>query len=117
MRKRSHVARPKRPARPRTLERKQRVLSEKLAAARRKLLELEPGGAPSHPIEVATPAVIEPRAASIHCPRCDEPFEVESHEAHSDGHARLREARVRCRACGERRSLWFRVNWGVFAAN
>lgn len=117
VRKRSHVARQKRPPRPRTLERKQRVLSEKLAEARRKLLDLEPGGTPARPVEVGTPAVIEPMATSIHCPACDEPFEVESHDAHADGHTRLREAHVRCRACGERRSLWFRVNVAVFAAN
>jgi hypothetical protein len=117
VRKRSQVARQKRPPRPRTLERKQRVLSEKLAEARRKLLDLEPGGTPAHPLEVSTPSVIEPMATSIHCPACDEPFEVESHEAHASGHARLREVRAHCRACDERRSLWFRVNLAVFAAN
>jgi len=117
MRKRSLVARQKRPPRPRTLQRQQQVLSEKLAGARRKLLDLEAGGTPAHPMEVGTPAVIEPMATSIHCPACDGPFELESHEAHADGHTRLREARVRCRACGERRSLWFRVNVAVFAAN
>jgi hypothetical protein len=111
------VARQKRPPRPRTLERKQRVLSEKLAEARRKLLDLEPGGTPAHPVEVGTPSVIEPMATSMHCPACDEPFDLESHEAHTHGQLRLREARVRCRACGERRSLWFRVNVGAFAAN
>ncbi len=111
------MARQKRPPRPRTLERKQRVLSEKLAEARRKLLDLEAGGSPGRPIEVGTPSVIEPMATSVHCPSCDEPFEVESHEAHVDGHTRLREARVHCRACGEHRSLWFRVNAGVYASN
>jgi hypothetical protein len=92
-------------------------VSEKLAEARRKLLDLEAGGTPGHPLEVGTPSVIEPMATSVRCPSCDEPFEVASHEAHADGHARLREARVRCRACGEERSLWFRVNLGVYAAN
>jgi hypothetical protein len=117
VRKRSLVARQRRPPRPRTLQRRQQLLSEKLAQARRKLLDLEPGGTPDHPAEVGTPAVIEPMATSIHCPACDEPFGLESHEAHADGRLRLREARVRCRACGEHRSLWFRVNVGVFAAN
>jgi hypothetical protein len=117
MRKRSQVARQKRPPRPRTLQRKQRVLSERLAEARRKLLDLDAGGTAAHPVEVGTPAVIAPMATSVHCPACDEPFELESHEAHADGQTRLREARVRCRACGERRSLWFRVNVRVFAAN
>jgi hypothetical protein len=117
VRKRFQVARQKRPPRPRTLQRQQRLVSEKLADARRKLLDLEPGGTAANPVEVGTPAVIEPMATSIHCPACDEPFELESHEAHAHGQARLREARVRCRACGERRSLWFRVNLSVFAVN
>jgi hypothetical protein len=73
-------------------------------------LGLEPGGSPAHPIEVPTPAVIEPRATSVHCPRCDALFALETHEAHADQRGRLREAKLACRACGETRSLWFRIS-------
>jgi hypothetical protein len=103
------MARPKRPPRQRTVVRRAKLLDEKLVRARNRLLDLEPGGSETRPIDVSTPAVIEPRARSLHCPRCDEPFDVESHEARTIGHERLREAVLRCRVCGAGRSLWFRV--------
>ncbi len=77
--------------------------------ARSRLLDLEPGGTPARALEVPTPAVIEPKARSLICPRCDEPFELDSHEARADEHGRLREARLKCRHCGLGRSLWFRI--------
>jgi len=104
------LSRPKRPPRPRTLDRRAHAASEKLARAKSKLMDLEPGGTEAHPLEVTTAAVIEPKARSVPCPRCDEPFDLKSHEAHADGHGRLREARLRCRLCGEQRSLWFRIS-------
>jgi hypothetical protein len=103
------VARPKRPPRRRTVERRRQKASEKLVLTRSKLLDLEPGGSPAHPIDVPTAALVEPKAASVACPRCSEPFEIEAHEAHSDEHGRLREAKLRCRICGLRRSLFFRI--------
>lgn len=103
------MSRPKRPPRPRTVERRAVRASEKLVQARSKLLDLEPGGSSKHPIDIATPAVVETRARSLECPRCDEPFELVAHEAHADGGVRLREAKLRCRSCGLTRSLWFRV--------
>ena len=78
--------------------------------AKRKLLALEPGGSPEHPLDVATAAVIEPKAKSTRCPRCDEPLEVEAHEAHTGERGRLREVALACRFCGERRALWFRIS-------
>ena len=104
------MSRPKRTARARTLDRRAHAANEKLALAKKKLMDLEPGGTEAYPIEVPTAAVIEPRARGVACPRCDEPFHVESHDAHVDPHGRLREARLRCRLCGERRSLWFRIS-------
>jgi len=86
-----------------------RLLSEPLARARAQLFELEPGGAPERPLDVTTAAVIEPKAESLPCPRCNGHFEVKEHEAHL-GPARLRELKVACRFCGDRRSLWFRIN-------
>lgn len=83
------------------------IASEKLTQARSKLLELEPGGTPERPLEVATASVIEPKARAVHCPRCDEPFDVTNHEVEA---GRLRRTTVQCRQCGGTRSLWFRVN-------
>jgi hypothetical protein len=86
-----------------------RLADEKLVRARAKLMDLEPGGAPERPIDVTTAALVEPKARSISCPRCNEPFSVEAHEAHSDDHRRLREVALRCRICGMTRSSWFRI--------
>jgi hypothetical protein len=74
-----------------------------------KLMDLEPGGSPERPLDVATAALVEPKARSVPCPRCEDPFDVEAHEAHTDTHGRLREAKLRCRTCGLTRSLWFRI--------
>lgn len=87
-----------------------RLLSEPLARARQQLFELEPGAARARPVEVSSASVIEPKAESTLCPRCGGHFEVEEHEAHSATHSRVRELKVRCRFCGDRRSLWFRIN-------
>src|SRR5262245_20615020 len=103
------MARPKRPVRARTVERRARVASDKVTRARAKLLDLAPGGSETHPIDIPTPSLVEPKAGGIACPSCDEPFEVEAHEAHTNEHGRLREAKLRCKLCGMRRSLWFRV--------
>ena len=87
-----------------------RRLSEPLARARQQLFELEAGASRARPVQVSTAAVIEPKAESTLCPRCSGHFEVEEHEAHSAPHSRVRELKVRCRFCGDRRSLWFRIN-------
>lgn len=87
-----------------------RLLSEPLARARVQLFELEPGATRARPIDVVTASVIELRAESTLCPRCTGHFQVEEHEAHSAAHSRVRELKVRCRFCGDRRSLWFRIN-------
>ncbi|MEI9942089.1 MAG: hypothetical protein WDO69_33155 [Pseudomonadota bacterium] len=87
-----------------------RVLGEALTRARQQLFEFEPGASRARPVEVSTAAVIEPKAESTLCPRCSGYFEVEEHEAHSAPHSRVRELKVRCRFCGDRRSLWFRIN-------
>ncbi|MCA9709416.1 MAG: hypothetical protein KDK70_26480 [Myxococcales bacterium] len=66
-----------------------------------------PGGSPAHPIEVATAAVIEPRATSLPCPRCGGPAHVDEHTVDHRGDRRLRVTRMRCGTCGHRRSLYF----------
>lgn len=103
------MSRPKRPPRTRTLVRRTRRVDDKLARAKSKLLDMLPGGTRALPLEVASATLVEPKARSVECPRCDEPFTLEAHEAHSGDGGRLREARLHCRLCGERRSMWFRV--------
>jgi hypothetical protein len=68
-----------------------------------------PGGSPGHPIEVASAAVIEPRAASLPCPRCGGPAHVDEHAVDAHGEQRLRVTRMRCGTCGHRRPLYFLV--------
>jgi hypothetical protein len=103
------VAKPKRAPRARTAARRRRLADEKLFQARMKLMDLEPGGSPERPIDVGTAALIEPKARSMPCPRCEEPFDVASHEAHADDRGRLREVALDCRTCGTKRSAWFRI--------
>lgn len=80
-----------------------------LARDRERLFALEPGGSPERPIEVSAASVVESRAASKACPRCGGRHLLLEHAAVMIGGARLREARLACRECGSRRSLWFRV--------
>lgn len=72
-----------------------------------------PGGSPNHPIEVASAAVIEPRAASLPCPRCGSPAHVDEHRVEAadggGGERRLRVTEMRCGTCGHRRPLYFMV--------
>jgi len=103
------MARAKRTPRLRTLERRSRNLDDKLVRNKSKMLDLLPGGTRQLPLDVSSASLVEPKARSVRCPRCDEPFTVEAHEAHADDGARLREARLHCRICDERRSMWFRV--------
>ena len=69
-----------------------------------------PGGSPGHPIEVSSAAVIEPRAASLPCPRCGSPAHVDEHAVEKGhGEQRLRVTQMRCGTCGHRRPLYFLV--------
>jgi hypothetical protein len=91
--------------RPRTARREQERALEKLAEARVKLARLEAGGDPARPLEVESASVIELRAESQRCLRCDGELRVHEHRA---GHA-VREVELRCKRCGAPRLLWFRV--------
>jgi len=76
---------------------------------REKLLRLSPGGSAERPLDIVSPALVEPHVRGVECPRCRAQVLLEEHAAVTVSGARLREARVRCSACGSRRSLWFRV--------
>jgi hypothetical protein len=94
---------------PRNQRRQQERSVERLLADRERLFELEPGGQPAAAIEVATPSVIDSRVAARECPRCAGALLLLEQAAVSVDGVRLREARLRCRECGSKRSLWFRL--------
>jgi transposase-like protein len=102
---------PKRPPKrgERSMRREQDRALAKLQKDRERLFLLEPGGGPERPIEAHSAAVIETQATSVPCPRCGGSQEVIEHAALIHGGVRLREAKLRCRKCGSRRSLWFRI--------
>ena len=54
---------------------------QKVQGLRHKLAELEPGGSREHPIEVASASVIEPRAESFPCLRCNAHTRAATHES------------------------------------
>jgi transposase-like protein len=100
---------PKKPKRERTVRREAARAAVSLAHDRERLFALEVGGSSARPIDVDAVTVIELRAAAVPCPRCAGEQRVEEHAAVTVDGVRLREARLRCRACGSRRSLWFRL--------
>jgi DNA-directed RNA polymerase subunit RPC12/RpoP len=95
--------------RSRTARREQKRALEKAAALREKLFGLSPGGTAERPLDVVSPATIEPHVGSVECPRCGGRLMLDEHAAVTVSGSRLREARLRCTGCGSRRSLWFRI--------
>jgi len=95
--------------RPRNLRRALEREQDKLSAARRRLLKLEAGGSPERPIEVASAAVIEARAASVPCPDCAGELRAESHEAREHEGELVREVTSICRRCGAALAQYFRI--------
>ena len=95
--------------RPRTERREADRAAEKLARDRERLAALEPGGCPERSIEVSSASLVEPQAASTPCARCGERVRVDEHTAETIDGMRVRVAKVRCVACGTRRSLYFRI--------
>jgi hypothetical protein len=95
--------------RPRTARREATRALEKLAEARAKLARMEPGGDPARPIEVASASVVEGRAESHACSRCDGALRVHEHRTASGPRGTLREVELRCKRCGTPRILWFHV--------
>jgi hypothetical protein len=87
----------------RTRERARRELVRDLE----RLATLAPGGTPERPLEVASPAQVEPAAAAMPCPLCQGPLHLEEHAAETHAGRRVRVARVRCATCGVRRAVYF----------
>lgn len=97
------------PKRDRTVRREALRASLKLGEERERLYAREPGGSPERPRDVEAAAVVEIRARAVPCPRCGGEHAVDEHAAVTAHGERLREARLRCRKCGSRRSMWFRL--------
>jgi hypothetical protein len=74
-----------------------------------RLARLSPGGAPGHPIVLASASQVEVHAEGMLCPVCQGEQRVEDHTAETIGGARLRVAAVFCKHCGFRRRVYFRL--------
>lgn len=90
----------KKPKRDRTVRREaerdaKKALNDRLALAR-----LEPGGAPTRPIEVVSASLVEPTARAIPCPACGGSVRLVDHTAETIEGKRLRVAKVDCARCG-----------------
>lgn len=104
---------PKRSERSERTERREQARAlTRLQSDRERLFALEPGGAPERPIDASSAAVIEAHATSVPCPLCGSSQEVVEHTALVHHGIRLREVKLRCRQCGSKRSLWFKIVGG-----
>jgi hypothetical protein len=97
------------PRRSRTARREADRTLARARGDRERLFAREPGGSAVRPISVPSASVVELRAGSTPCPRCGGEHAVEEHAAVTETGVRLREVRLRCRACGARRSMWFEL--------
>jgi hypothetical protein len=61
------------------------------------------------PIEIDSPARVEPRVQAMRCPECGGSLALQHQAVASDAHGLLREITAQCRACGAPRRVWFRV--------
>lgn len=88
--------------------RQQAILVE--ATVREEQALADPGGHPANPIEIASPAVVEPKAANTSCIRCGHPVRVTDHQVQTVAGVRLRVAEVECSRCGLVRPIFFRLS-------
>ena len=96
-------------ARPRKQRREQeRALRKDVRRIEREVAS-GPGGAPEHPIAVASAAVVELRARATPCAQCGGDLELRGDRASSTPRGVLREIEAACRRCHARRRLWFLV--------
>jgi hypothetical protein len=82
---------------------------ENLVQDLERLARLAPGGAPERPIEIASPAQLEPITQAMTCPLCPGALGLEEHAAETHDGVRLRVGRLRCVECGVRRPVYFRL--------
>jgi hypothetical protein len=99
----------KKSRRPRTERRERERALRREVRERERMAAILPGGSPERPIEVATSAVVEIRAAATPCVQCGGQLTVAEHAAQRHGEETLRVVRAACRRCHAPRSLWFRL--------
>jgi hypothetical protein len=97
------------PRRARAQRRAESRRDAKAARDRERLATLEPGGTPEHPIEVATAALVEPKARAVPCPICGGSLRLVEHAARTIGGVALRLAHVACPMCDHSRVIHFVV--------
>lgn len=95
--------------RKRTERRAAERAAAKLAEQREKLFFASDGGSIDHPLVVESASLVEPRALSQQCPRCEGALRLISHDAVTHKGASLRAARVRCSQCASPWTMWFRI--------
>ena len=83
---------------------------DEIAAERERFARLSPGGDPNNPIMVDAPSVVEPKAGSMPCVRCQGPVLVRDHQVRTVDGVRLRVAQVECNLCGFEREVFFRLS-------
>lgn len=74
-----------------------------------RLTDLEEGGRSDRPIEVASPTLVDVRAAAMPCPHCQTAPRLLEHRAETFGEERLRIALLHCASCGRERRVYFRI--------
>ena len=95
--------------RTRTLRRAQTREAEKLLRDRERLALLEAGGTAERPCELESASLVEPRAKSLACLRCDSGTHIETHTAEQCAGRLVRVVCLRCPRCGYRRTVYFHV--------
>ena len=83
--------------------------TEKLRADIARLHALAPGGAPEHPVELASASQVEPDVELRRCGYCQGSLVCDEHEVTAHGGRRLRRARATCRGCHARWTFFYAV--------
>lgn len=102
-------AKKKRAPRARTVQREDARKRESLIADRESLRRLEPGGSAENPLEVSSASVVESRAESERCFRCDAALRIDEHVSERTASGLVRVVKLRCAQCGARRTLFVRI--------
>ncbi len=79
---------------------------------RRQLERVEPGGVPSNPIPIDSPAVVEPKTVALVCLKCGSLHRMLEHSVFTFEGERLRKAEAQCVGCGNQRVLYFKLRPG-----
>jgi hypothetical protein len=103
------VAKKRSKPRARTELRERARQNEKLFVARSKLALLEPGGSPERPLAVSSASVVESRAESEPCLRCDGRVRCDEHTTLATDRGLLRVVHLRCPACGATRTMYLQI--------